>query len=304
MRCPIVSVLALLALAGPAAAEPASLVYLNGTPSPVFFNDGDSFRVLSGKYAGTKARLAGYNTLESFGPVHQWGDWAAKELYVVAKLATLNAQRGTWRCESDLKTDTYGRILWWCPDLAADQVRRGFAHAMSVDQSPARPELVEAQQEAITHRRGIWAHGVPEYVLTSLHSNDEQPGDDASYNRLVSTADGHSKKWEHKNIYQECDLLCWPEMTPSEEAATLKELGLTGPASEYDDARLHRLLAHYIKDRTVGPLEPEEGLKEDADRAPLESALAAFMAREPKRACMVHADFRRRFGSAKAVCLK
>ncbi|MEZ4475460.1 MAG: thermonuclease family protein [bacterium] len=298
------TLLVLLALASSAAAEPASLVYLNGTPSPVFFNDGDSFRVLSGKYAGSKARLAGYNTLESFGPVHQWGGWTAKELYVIAKTATLNARVGTWRCESDLKTDTYGRILWWCPQLAEDQIRKGLAHAMSVDQSPAKPELLAAQKEAIAAKRGMWAHGVPEYVLTSLHSVDERPGDEPAYNRLVSTEDGHSKKWEHNVEYQECDLLCWPEVGAPELAASLKEQSLPEAVAAYDDARLLRLYAHYIKDHTLGEVEAELGLKEEAHRAPLQAAIASFIARGPVRACMVHTDFRRRFGAAKAVCLK
>ena len=39
-------------------------------------------------------------------------------------------------------------------------------------------------------------------------------------------------------------------------------------------------------------------------RATLAAALAAFMASPPVRACMVHVDFRRRFGADKAVCLK
>ena len=95
-------------IAGPAGAEPASKVFLNGVPAPVYFNDGDSFRVLSGKFAGLKGRLAGFNTLESYGPVHQWGTWTYKEMYVLAKMATLNARRGTWSC-----TSRYGnRHLW------------------------------------------------------------------------------------------------------------------------------------------------------------------------------------------------
>ena len=56
------------------ASEPRTKVVVNGLMSPVYFNDGDTFRVLSGQLSGTKARLEGFNTLESFGPVHQWGD--------------------------------------------------------------------------------------------------------------------------------------------------------------------------------------------------------------------------------------
>ena len=91
-----------LAMAGARA-----MVKVNGTPSPVYFNDGDSFRVLEGKYTGTKGRLAGFNTLESHGPVHRWGKWTAKELYINAKMATRNAERGSWACQSEGEKDIY-----------------------------------------------------------------------------------------------------------------------------------------------------------------------------------------------------
>ena len=110
---------ALLLMPTEAHAVPASKVFLNGVPTPVFFNDGDSFRVLSGPLAGTRARLQGFNTLESYGRCHQWGDWTRRELGHYATLGTLNAQRGVWNCTSDMKKDFYGRILWNCKDLAS-----------------------------------------------------------------------------------------------------------------------------------------------------------------------------------------
>lgn len=64
------------------AAESQTKIILNGKPVPVHFNDGDSFRVLAGEFKDAKARLFGYNTLESYGAVHQWGTWDAHELYV------------------------------------------------------------------------------------------------------------------------------------------------------------------------------------------------------------------------------
>lgn len=214
------ALLCLLAAPTRAQAEPASLVYLNGQAAPVFFNDGDSFRVLAGPLKGTKARLSGFNTLESFGPVHQWGTWTAKELYVNAKMATLNARRGVWRCESDMSTDSYDRTLWYCQDLAVDLVRKGLAHAMTIDEKPARPEVLAAQREAVAAKRGLWAHGVPAFVLTSLHSHDERPGDHDSYNRLVSSADGHSEKWTHTDTYSECQRVC-AEAAPGELTACM-----------------------------------------------------------------------------------
>ena len=142
----------------PASAEPRTRVVVNGEPAPVFFNDGDSFRVLDGKLEGTKARLMGFNTLESFGPVHQWGDWTHKELYVLAKMATLNGRRGGWRCDSDLDRDTYGRALFDCPQLVLDQLRKGLAHTMTVTAESAAAPLVAALEglsglRIVEHRR-------------------------------------------------------------------------------------------------------------------------------------------------------
>lgn len=184
-----------------------SRVFLNGTPAPVFFNDGDSFTVLAGPLEGTKARLAGYNTLESFGPVHRWGGWDPHELYVLAKMATLNARRGVWHCHSDMNRDGYGRILWTCPDLIVDQVRKGLAHVMLVTDEPAPEEHLQAMRAAQAEKRGIWKKGIPEYILTSLHSKDEGY-EGTNYNRLVSTQTGHSKKWVHDDNYKECQEVC------------------------------------------------------------------------------------------------
>ncbi|MFZ4577236.1 MAG: thermonuclease family protein [Myxococcota bacterium] len=203
----LVGIVSLLAAASEGWARPASRVFLNGVLSPVWFNDGDSFAVLAGPYAGTKARLAGYNTLESFGNVHKWGDWKASELYVNAKMATLNARRGTWRCTSDLQRDGYGRILWDCPDLAVDQIRKGLAHAMTVTKLPSPDRYIAAQKAAIAEKRGMWAKGVPKYILTSAHSNDEGY-DGTTYNRTVSTEDGHSEKWIHLDMYKTCQWVC------------------------------------------------------------------------------------------------
>jgi len=188
--------------------ETRSLVYLNGEPIVVYFNDGDSFRILEGKMFKGKARLMGFNTLESFGPAHSWGGWHPYELYINAKQATLNARRGVWHCFYEGDRDGYGRMLIECPDLAIDQIRKGYAHAMQIDDTPSRPEFLRAQQEAIAAGRGMWKKGVPELVLTSLHSVAEDPGRDSHYNRLVSTRDGHTEKWRHADSYSECQQIC------------------------------------------------------------------------------------------------
>ena len=56
-------------------------VFLDGLKTRVVWNDGDSFRVIRGPHNEMRARMAGYNTLESYGPVHFWGSQHAYEFY-------------------------------------------------------------------------------------------------------------------------------------------------------------------------------------------------------------------------------
>jgi endonuclease YncB( thermonuclease family) len=291
------------------AGEARTRVILNGVPTPVVFNDGDSFRVLSGPMSGAKARLSGFNTLESHGAVHQWGDWTTKELYVVAKLATYFARDNIWTCTTDGKTDGYGRMLVLCPELAKEQVRRGYAHAMSIDDTPADPTLLAAQREAIAARRGIWAHGVPEYVLTSLHSIEEDTDGKGVYNRLVSSADGHSIKWRHRTRYEECENVCHRvfKVDDAKVAEVIARLRAEQPAliEGLGEADLRAVVRDFARHNYVTTPAP-------ADRQdPLQALLrgwadaGAFGERSPQpESCMIHVDFKRRFGGARAVCLR
>ncbi len=294
------------------AAEPATRVFLNGVPSPVYFNDGDSFRVLGGKFVGSKARLAGFNTLESYGPAHRWGGWTAKELYVLAKMATHNAAKGTWTCTSDLETDTYGRTLWSCPDLSLDQVRKGYAHVLSVDARPGDPKLLEAQAEAIREKRGMWAHGVPAYVMTSLHSITEDGGKDGkTYNRIVSSIDGHSASWAHSDSYSECEWVCSKQRIVSdaivsEAAKALRTDPEAGPAlNAMVDAQLLQVVGDYAR------LGWFVGIKDDSLESLLKSKLEAMRAAgslgagEPEDgSCMLYVEFTRRYGNFRPECLR
>jgi len=293
-------------------AEPASTVYLNGVPSPVFFNDGDSFKVLSGKFTGTRARLSGFNTLESYGKVHSWGDWTEKELKVLAKMGTMNARKGTWRCISDLSKDTYGRTLWWCPDLAEDQIRKGLAHVLNIWAYPGDSELIIAQREAIKARRGIWSHGVPEFVLTSLHSIDERPGDKPAYNRLVSSVDGHSHKWPHREEYKECQKVCWKPSAEDRWTRLVQRLHMQPQTIEYmrdyDDNRLSALLKTFKSGESISV--GKDGFLKESHRFDFELALKEmknmgwFMAADADiQTCMVYTNYRRRFGNRRASCL-
>ncbi len=300
-----------LGLSAQAAAESRTKVLVNGAAMPVFFNDGDSFRVVEGPLLGTKARLAGFNTLESHGPVHQWGDWTAWELYVLAKMATLNGRRGTWSCSWDRDRDTYGRGLFICPQLAEDQIRKGLAHAMTVTAEPSRPDYLAAQREAIAGRRGIWAHGVPEYVLTSLHSASERPDQAYAYNRLVSTADGHSEMWQHRDDYSECQRVCAhlgqvPADALARGVAALDQVEeIAGTWRGLPEADKHHVLRLFGSLRSVAALVPRE--ERDLWRPHLTTLAdsGGLPVEENKEvSCMVYVDYKRRYGNRKAPCLK
>jgi len=297
------------------AGEARSKVFLDGQAVAVHFNDGDSFRVVNGSAVGTKARLVGFNTLESYGPVHQWGSWTAKEMFVLAKMATLNARRGIWNCESTGEVDTYKRSLIYCPGLAEDQIRKGLAHVMTVDDEPGRPALVAAQQDAIAHRRGIWAHGVPDYVMTSLHSVEESIDRKArarNYNRLVSTADGHSVKWKHQTVYSECQKVCHKvyqvdEARVDEVArAVAADAGLKGMLAGLSPAQIRKVIRDFARDRHINRSVAEEHRDALKGQLMTRAAKGEFGADKSgsDATCVVHAPFKRRYGGGKAACLK
>jgi endonuclease YncB( thermonuclease family) len=287
------------------AGEAVTKVFINGRATPVSFNDGDSFRPLAGPYKGSQSRLAGFNTLESFGPVHSWGTWTEREMWVLAKLATKNAQRGVWHCETDGKRDGYGRLLMFCKDLAKSHIEQGLAMVMSVDQTPGDAELIDAQRSAVAAGRGMWAHGVPTYVLSSLHATSEGGGKDGkTYNRLVSTLDGHSEKWLHEDDYAECQRVCRRGQRLSPEGlgaavTAVRKLDGLGAVDERDVLRWADEVLSFGKVTSGG----------DA-RDRVDGVLGALReqgvltAAAVDDSCHVYVDFRRRFGGDRALCLR
>ena len=294
-----------------AGAQSRTLVYLNGSPSTVSFNDGDSFKIIQGSPMGTNARLAGFNTLESHGPVHKWGGWTYKELYVFAKIGTLNARRGVWHCDSDLSRDGYGRILWNCPDLAEDQIRKGFAHAMSVTEEPAPARLLEAQHEAIRNHRGIWAKGVPTYIMTSIHSYDEARDKKGPVsNRLVNTVDGHSKKWVHTDVYRECQAVCHqPLELPIPAAMNIVSELRHDPQvqpmiSGIDDLLVALSINTYIQNGIVPKIFGSNNAPFAAVLENLKNNGRFSEATRVEASCGIHVIFERRYKRPKPACLK
>ena len=99
MRTLAISLLALSVLAPSAASKSKArpqFVIVDGERMRVNWSDGDSFRVIRGPRKGMKARLMGYNTLESYGPVHFWGGFDGYNLYDVAKDATAFVKTSCW----------------------------------------------------------------------------------------------------------------------------------------------------------------------------------------------------------------
>lgn len=184
-------------------------IVLDGEEVTVHFNDGDTFKAQNGKHARARVRIEGFNALESYGPVHLWMENSAEYLFSMANKATDLARNGFWHCDLDEGKDAYGRLLARCDDLAIALINAGYAHAYSIDSSAAQANYLEAQYQAQLSKKGMWKYGVPDYIITSLHSADE--GAQRTYNRLISTKDGHSKKWQHEDIYETCETVCFEE---------------------------------------------------------------------------------------------
>ncbi|MFT5685968.1 MAG: micrococcal nuclease, partial [Myxococcota bacterium] len=118
----------------PAPEGDSAQVLLDGVRLDVRWDDGDTFS-WSDSDSGEKqkARLKGFNTLESYGPVHQWGEWSGAELYALAKSGGVAAGSAVWTCQDTGEGGGYGRRLIDCPDLRAHMLSEGFAHAFSVE---------------------------------------------------------------------------------------------------------------------------------------------------------------------------
>ena len=149
----------------PVKKEPGkSEILLDGRIYKVRWGDGDTFRLktLTGKKKKS-ARLAGFNTLESYGPVHRWGEWTADELYQLANTAGVVAAAQGWTCSKQPGGGGYGRLLVACPELERVLLEKGLAHIFSID-GPGDPELVALQRKAQEERVGMWEKGVPQGV--------------------------------------------------------------------------------------------------------------------------------------------
>ncbi|MBT6179640.1 MAG: nuclease [Deltaproteobacteria bacterium] len=182
----------------------AALV-LDGKELDVYWDDGDTFEFRE-HGRKTRARLRGFNTLESYGPVHSWGQWKGRELYEVAFQATAHAKSEVWECTRHLGSGGYGRILVDCPKLRETLLSKGLAHVFWMN-GAAPEEILKFQHQAIKEKIGMWSKGAPSWVLTSIHSasEDNLPN---PYNRQVSTQTGEAMASTHSKRYQTCQNVC------------------------------------------------------------------------------------------------
>ena len=178
-------------------------IILGGNRVAVHWDDGDSFTFLTGPRKGKGTRLIGFNTLESYGPVHRWGEWTAHELWAVAKEAPRFAATSTWECTTQGKKDAYKRLLVDCPQLRVDMVGRGLAHVFAYDE-PADPRLLDVQKRARIAERGIWAKGRPEQIVTSIHDKQGSAG----FLRVVSGRTGETEVVGHRVEVSMCEEIC------------------------------------------------------------------------------------------------
>ena len=178
-------------------------IALRGKTISVTWSDGDTLQFKGGIYKNKSARLVGYNTLESYGPVHRWGTWSGSELHTIAKDAQVAAAQGHWHCSTQGKKDSYKRILLDCPDARRELVAKGLAHVFAYSGEPD-PGDMDAQREARIERRGMWAKGRPEHVVTSAGADD----DGQVFLRTVSTRTGKTLIRHQRADVAPCEEVC------------------------------------------------------------------------------------------------
>jgi len=190
-------------------------ILLDGVQEIVNFNDGDTFRILEGARKDQKARLVGYNTLESYGPVHFWGSANGWDLYHVNEKDIELARSERWMCTSQGTVDGYGRILVVCPELRKRMIAEGYAHVYAYGDEQPDPDLVALMLKAQNERRGMWKYGIPEAIVTSVHSVDEKDPDEPgvgnvkeAHNTMADTRTGKTYAVNHTTVFKPCDVFC------------------------------------------------------------------------------------------------
>ena len=178
-------------------------ILLRGKATQVLWHDGDTFSFVAGRLKGKSARLVGYNTLESYGPVHRWGEWTPGELQILASRAKDAAAKGVWSCSTQRKKDTYGRLLVDCPDARRALITAGLAHVFAYEGDPD-PEDMAAQRTARVEQTGIWEKGRPEQIVTNVSADESG----RVFLRVVYSRTGATEVRHQRKDYEVCDEIC------------------------------------------------------------------------------------------------
>ncbi|MCP4867315.1 MAG: nuclease [Proteobacteria bacterium] len=187
--------------------EDGAYVLLGGDKLKVTWTDGDSFKFREGPYKGKGVRMTGYNTLESYGPVHRWGDWSAMELFEIARTSKYVAAAQVWECTTNGELDSYNRVLVSCPGVVEATIAAGHAHVFAMEAGDVDEAMLAVQRTAMKRKWGMWAKGTPDVLVTSLHSAAENDNGTA-YNRTVDLATGVSTVRQHQDVYETCAEIC------------------------------------------------------------------------------------------------
>ena len=181
----------------------AAEISLQGGTTQVQWNDGDTFTFRSGRFSGKTARLVGYNTLESYAPVHRWGEWTPKELHDLALAARESVSKTRWTCTKQRKKDTYGRLLVDCPEARRALIEKGLAHVFAYKSTPSEADM-EAQRAARSARAGMWGKGRPEHIVTNVSADE----DGRVFLQVASTRTGTTERRHQRHDYEACDEIC------------------------------------------------------------------------------------------------
>jgi hypothetical protein len=109
-------------------------------------------------------------------------------------------------------TEICSSALVSCPDAARELIREGHAMAYAVEGTRPDAGLLALQEAAKAGKKGIWAKGVVNGVVTSLHSQGEDGGEGeeakGAYNRVVDTRTGEAHVRKHSHTYETCQTVC------------------------------------------------------------------------------------------------
>jgi micrococcal nuclease len=181
----------------------SGLILLRGKPTPVVWQDGDTLTFMKGPLKGKTGRLVGYNTLESYGPVHRWGEWSGQELLGLAVEARKVAAAQEWSCTKQKGRDSYGRLLINCPDARAALLDSGLAHVFAYEGEPDPNDLAR-QTAARMDSRGIWLKGRPETIISNVSADNSG----RVFLRVVNSRSGKTEVRHQRGDYSICDEIC------------------------------------------------------------------------------------------------